>query len=639
VAVSHVKNVTVADGTNAGIVRPSDWNSAHYQYLTLDGNTAGQSTVSGSNIVWAGGNNITLSANGSTVSIVAAAGGAGDGGNILAAGGSTAASTGTIAFVNGSGVSWGLNGTQLTATVRTDYQSAGAYLTTAALSTHTHGSAPSITGSIGVTSNSSAWSISIPAFLTTAQPVGAYLTTARASNDAIGLNSALTANGVSATVNSSGLSLNFPAFLTTAANSTHSHGNPTLNLTNINGTTASASNGLTLSLSAIVPAQTVQPVAYSAENGSALFSTLSFPNSNGHTWSTGANGIYIASDNDTHQAYATGNTTQSSTGTIQAQSIIYNGAGIVSVGVSNGSVIISATANAGTINQTGPNIADSAATITSGTVQFSNANGVSFGLAGSTMTASVQAIPAVSMYPYPMPYMGTVTVNVGTTTTVAGGSQTTASYRVWPIVLPEPVTFNDVDLMISANTVNGTGGARGAYMFGLYTVNASSRLDSVSTFAFGWSLTQNSVTAQSHTFWRGINPAASSTGLTNSSVSITGAKRVDLYDGGASLSAGLYYGVLAHTVSSNAAAVISMNNVYVLTGHTTGISTVGGYLGQNTTATAPLYGWVGIFSSTSSTNSAHVNVLPATIHTSAITNTGGSSQQHYPVVAFYVTGV
>jgi hypothetical protein len=41
--------------------------------------------------------------------------------------------------------------------------------------------------------------------------------------------------------------------LTTAALSDHSHGNPTLNLTNISGTTASASNGLTLSLSAAAP--------------------------------------------------------------------------------------------------------------------------------------------------------------------------------------------------------------------------------------------------------------------------------------------------------------------------------------------------------------------------------------------------
>ena len=64
-ALSHVKNVTIADftGTFTGfnsqgssttiaatdIVRPSDWMSAHNQFLTLTGNTNVQSTASGTN--------------------------------------------------------------------------------------------------------------------------------------------------------------------------------------------------------------------------------------------------------------------------------------------------------------------------------------------------------------------------------------------------------------------------------------------------------------------------------------------------------------------------------------------------------------------------------------------------------------
>jgi hypothetical protein len=197
---------------------------------------------------------------GFTLSLSAAAPGAGGGAAISA--GTQSQNTGTIIFSDAGGITFGLSAGTLTGTVATNYQSQGAYLTTAANSTHTHSQ---------------------------------YLTTARASNDAIGLNSALTANGVSATVNSSGLSLNFPAFLTTAANSTHSHGNPTLALTNITGTTASNSAGLTLSLSA-------------------------------------------------------------------------GGGGVT--------------------NQTGPNIAVSNTTITSGTVVFANGGNVSFGINGSTITAS-----------------------------------------------------------------------------------------------------------------------------------------------------------------------------------------------------------------------------------------------------------
>lgn len=114
------------------------------------------------------------------------------------------------------------------------FQSTGAYLTTAAQSNQV---VNSINGSTGIFSFNTGSSLSssrdgnsftfgLASNITTAlqsagnyQSQGAYLTTARASNDAIGLNTAITQNGVSMTANSSGLSLNFPAFLTTAAQS------------------------------------------------------------------------------------------------------------------------------------------------------------------------------------------------------------------------------------------------------------------------------------------------------------------------------------------------------------------------------------------------------------------------------------
>ena len=61
-AVQHVYSNAVPDGTATSVVRPSDWNSMHNQFVTISGNTAGQSTVSGTNIVYQGGNNITISA-------------------------------------------------------------------------------------------------------------------------------------------------------------------------------------------------------------------------------------------------------------------------------------------------------------------------------------------------------------------------------------------------------------------------------------------------------------------------------------------------------------------------------------------------------------------------------------------------
>jgi hypothetical protein len=77
VAVSHVKSNVIADwaattvtvanstgGTNtvnaSDLVRPSDWNSAHAQYVTISGNTAGTANGSGTNLVFGGSNDMTL---------------------------------------------------------------------------------------------------------------------------------------------------------------------------------------------------------------------------------------------------------------------------------------------------------------------------------------------------------------------------------------------------------------------------------------------------------------------------------------------------------------------------------------------------------------------------------------------------
>jgi hypothetical protein len=406
---------------------------AYNERLThkVTGNTAGvmADMVTGS-IVFAGGNNITLSQDANTITISAGVGGAGDGGNILAAGTRTAGSNSSVLFSNANGVTFGLdavNGSVMTASHNalttamasnrgSDFVQANAafagtnasgtiasngisvsvgnYITTGALSNHSHGNptlaltnltgttasasngftlslsanAPAagvgiaagtrtattagnllfetgngitfglnaVGGSVMtashnaittamlsnaatisninvsggttssnlsainfVNSNGVSWSLDTASKLyatvkTDYQTAGAYLTTARASNDAIGLNTALTANGVAWTVNSSGLSLNVPAFLTTAAQSNHSHGNPTLALTNLTGTTASASNGFTLSLSAAAPGAGAA-VTVSASNGSFTVGNLNFSNANNVTFGTSAGSIVTAS--------------------------------------------------------------------------------------------------------------------------------------------------------------------------------------------------------------------------------------------------------------------------------------------------------------------------------------------------------
>lgn len=72
--IAHVKNITIADGTNTDVVLPSDWNSAHAYTLvdgiSLSGNTAGVlANISSGTLYLAGGNNITLSQNANSVTV------------------------------------------------------------------------------------------------------------------------------------------------------------------------------------------------------------------------------------------------------------------------------------------------------------------------------------------------------------------------------------------------------------------------------------------------------------------------------------------------------------------------------------------------------------------------------------------
>lgn len=429
---------------------------------------------------------------------------------------------------------------------------------------------------VEATLNTAGLSMAMPNFLTTAQPVGAYLTTARASNDAIGLNTALTANGVSMTANSSGLSLNFPAFLTTAAQSNHSHGNPQLNLTNLTGTTASNSAGFTLSLSAAAPAAGVGIAAGTRTATTA--GTILFDNANGVTFglngvggsvmtashnglttaraSNDAIGLATAQTNVTWTVnsaglsmnaagyagtgttfnganvsgsmtmnsvglqlslsagaggggtavtmYATSNTTQSSTGTQALSSMMFAGAGIASVGVSNGSVVISVPAGGGAGD--GGNIV-SMLTSTSGGgtagATFSNST-ASIGLmAGSNITLSQTSNTIVFNAPASSSLVGASNISVSTNGSTISVYNRPRSSQVFPQMQMSvlgamgngsfslayrdvlmPVTATRVDAMFhwqQASTANAnTIAIAMTILCGIYTRNAST-LNTVSS--------------------------------------------------------------------------------------------------------------------------------------------------------------
>ena len=305
-AVSHVFSNGVADATGTmtvwfgattatvaatDVIKPSDWNSAHNQIVTLSGNTAGVSTISGTNIVFGGSNNVTLSgiqgANAATINVSAAAGGGGGSVNVSA--GTTSNNLTNFVFADGNGVSFGLNGSTVTATVATNYQSAGAYLTTA-----------------------------------------------RASNDAIGL--ATAQSNVTWTANSAGLSLDARGYAGTGT---------TFNGANISGSITQNSNGIQLSLSA------------------------------------GAGGA-----GDGVNILAAGTQTANTTGTV-----LFNDGGGVTFGMANSSVITATVRTDYLSTQSNQNITAANGGFAFQTLSFSNLNGISFGTsAGSAITASHNAI-------------------------------------------------------------------------------------------------------------------------------------------------------------------------------------------------------------------------------------------------------
>lgn len=476
-SITHFKSDTIADFTGTvtvydqlgstqtvaatDLVRPSDWNSQHYINYALSGNTAGSSQISGLDITLVGGANIILSADTAGSKLVfSAGGGAGDGGNFIAAGTRTAGSNSTVLFSNANGVTFGLdspNGSVFTLDFGSSSLAGTGFTSTTTAGTEIEG-----------TLNTAGLSLAVPA----------YLTTARASNDGVGLNTALTAgplawtvnsNGISlnagsaagtgftstttagteveATLNTAGLSMAVPAFLTTAAASNHSHGNPTLNLTNLSGTTASNSAGLTLSLSAAAPSNTIT-------------------------------------------MYATSNTTQSSTGTVNINSMIFAGAGAASVGISNGSVVISA-----------PNAGAGNVTISAGTtngalanVSFADSNNISFGLNGSTITASGPASSSLvgstgislstngsTITIYNVPRSSWVAPDMALSVLGAFGN---GSYSIAYRDVHSPVTATRVDGVfnwVQATTANAnTIAIAMTVLCGIYTRNAST-LNTVSS--------------------------------------------------------------------------------------------------------------------------------------------------------------
>ena len=139
-------------------------------------------------------------------------------------------------------------------------------------------------------------------------------------------------------------------------------------------------------------------LAVSAGTTSQVATGLTFSNSNGFSWGINAGTITASystasQSNQTDGYYVTGNTVLSTFGTVDARSLTVSGAGLVSIGMSNGSLVISGAGGTGS----GIGLSAGASSISNGVVTFSNSNGVTFGLNAGVLTATVNPGPAAGI--------------------------------------------------------------------------------------------------------------------------------------------------------------------------------------------------------------------------------------------------
>ena len=303
----------------------------------------GTNSITSGTAQFSNANGVTFGIVGQTITAsIPAVGGAQTGISSIADSANTQ-TQGMLSFANSNGITFGLSTGANTATLTASYT---VPLVPTSYVSQVNGSSGALSLAVGSSlsssTNGSSITFGLASNITTAlQSAGPYLTTARASNDAIGLNTAQ--SNVTWTVNSSGLSVDARGYAGTGTSATNA--SITLN-----------SNGLAISV---------------APGGGGGF--------------TGG--------------VSTGGNTLGNTGTQTGQIIFAGGNNItlsVATAAGGAQTITISGANAGGAQTGISGIVVSNTTYTSGTVSFSNANGISFGSsAGQAITASY-TVPTVT---------------------------------------------------------------------------------------------------------------------------------------------------------------------------------------------------------------------------------------------------
>lgn len=411
-----------------------------FSNVTATANSSGLSIdargYAGTGTTFAGTNvsaSVTLNSNGLNFALSAPSAAAG---NVTFSAGTASSGINAVTFSNANGVSFGLgtgaSAGVITATVATNY------LTTAAFSNQVVNSLNGSTGQISLnvgsslssSTNGSSITFGLASNITTAlQSAGNYLTTARGSTDAVGLNTAQT--NVTWTVNSSGISFNASGYAGTGTSATNasitlnsnglqisvappgagaaisaganSQNTGTVNFANSNGISFGLSNNGTMTASYTVPTQSVVPGIQSIQVSNTTYTTgnVIFSNANGFSFGSSAGGAITGSytvptqTNQNISLFALGNTTQNSSTVLNASNLSFNAIGSLTVGYSAGSIQFSApnaitTARAST-DAIGLNTAQTNVTWTV------NSSGISFNAGGYAGTGTSATNASVTL--------------------------------------------------------------------------------------------------------------------------------------------------------------------------------------------------------------------------------------------------
>ena len=384
-------------------------------------------------VAWQGTNTTyVIGPDGATVAFGAAGGGA------AISAGAASQNTGTVIFSNANSVSFGLNNGTLTASVLAG-AAAGIGAIQASNTTYTSGTVI-FSNANGLTFGSTAGGIT-----------GSYNSTQFAGTGT-------TFNGAnlsgSMTQNSNGLQLSLSAAANSgvgiaAVGSTQTAG--TISFSNSNGVSFGM-NGSTVTASY----NSTQFAGTGTTFGGTNISGSATLNSNGLALSLSGN----APGGGTLSVYGQSNTTQSSSGTIPATSLQFQGAGGVSVGVSNGSVVISGAA-AGAAATASFYGASNTTNSSSGTIALSSLVVGGYGLISVGVSAGTLQIsgPATTTY---------TPLSVGFST--GGNTAGTTAMTQSQIVL---AGGNNITLSGSTNgssmTISIAGGAGGGFTGGVST--------------------------------------------------------------------------------------------------------------------------------------------------------------------------